>query len=63
MLDGYTFHGNHNFAKALWGRGNCWITSAIPEFLSMVKCDTATKRFLVEALAILFLIEAKKQYR
>jgi unsaturated rhamnogalacturonyl hydrolase len=47
---GYTFKGNHNFAKALWGRGNCWITAAIPEFLSMVKCDTATQRFFEEAL-------------
>lgn len=47
---GYTFHGGHNFAKALWGRGNCWITAAIPEFLSMVDCEEAVKRFLQEAL-------------
>ncbi|WP_099469910.1 beta-galactosidase BglB [Konateibacter massiliensis] len=47
---GYTFHGNHNFAEALWGRGNCWITAAIPEFLDMVECDAASKRFLEEAL-------------
>lgn len=47
---GYTFNGNHNFAEALWGRGNCWITAAIPEFLSMVECDEASKRFLEEAL-------------
>lgn len=47
---GYTFNGNHNFAKALWGRGNCWITAAIPEFLDMVECDEASKRFLQEAL-------------
>lgn len=47
---GYTFHGRHNFAKALWGRGNCWITAAIPEFLSIVECEKATKRFFKEAL-------------
>ena len=23
---GFTFHGNHNFAGAFWGRGNCWVT-------------------------------------
>lgn len=47
---GYTFNERHNFAEALWGRGNCWITAAIPEFLSMVECDSSTKRFLEEAL-------------
>lgn len=47
---GYTFQGRHNFAEALWGRGNCWITAAIPEFLSMVECDEASRRFLEEAL-------------
>ena len=35
---GWTFNGNHNFAAAFWGRGNCWITIAIPEFLQMVPC-------------------------
>ena len=36
---GWTFNGNHNFAGAFWGRGNCWVTIAIPEFLQMVPCD------------------------
>jgi unsaturated rhamnogalacturonyl hydrolase len=36
---GWTFNGNHNFAGAFWGRGNCWVTIAIPEFLQMVTCD------------------------
>lgn len=26
----------HNFASALWARGNCWITLAIPMFLSIL---------------------------
>jgi len=47
---GFTFNGRHNFAEALWGRGNCWITAAIPEFLDMTECDGATRRFLEEAL-------------
>ena len=33
---GWTFDGNHNFAKALWARGNSWITIAIPEFVDML---------------------------
>ncbi len=50
---GWTFEGNHHFAKALWARGNCWITIAIPEILDMLELppEDAFRRFLVEALA------------
>lgn len=48
---GWTFDGHHNFAEALWGRGNCWITMAIPEFLDMVECPTAVRRILEESEA------------
>lgn len=47
---GWTFKGNHNFSKALWGRGNSWATIAIPELLSILDCDYSTKRFLMETL-------------
>ena len=47
---GWTFNGNHNFAQAFWGRGNCWITIAIPEVLSMVECDADVKLQLQQAL-------------
>lgn len=33
---GWSFEGTHNFARALWGRGNSWITIAIPEFIDML---------------------------
>ncbi|MCX2724618.1 glycoside hydrolase family 88/105 protein [Roseibium salinum] len=33
---GWTFDGNHNFARALWARGNSWITIAIPEFVDLL---------------------------
>ncbi|CAI7658575.1 unnamed protein product [Penicillium bialowiezense] len=33
---GWTFLERHNFADALWGRGNSWVTIAIPEFLSLL---------------------------
>lgn len=58
---GWTFNGNHNFAKALWGRGNCWITVAIPEFLDMIPCEEYLTRFLKEAL--LRQVDALKQYQ
>ncbi|MDB6180467.1 glycoside hydrolase family 88/105 protein [Paracoccus fistulariae] len=33
---GWSFDGNHNFANALWARGNSWITIAIPEFVELL---------------------------
>ena len=47
---GWTFNGRHNFAGAFWGRGNCWVTIAIPEFLQMVDCVPAVKRTLTGIL-------------
>ncbi|OYO91602.1 glycoside hydrolase 105 family protein, partial [Lachnotalea glycerini] len=46
---GWSFQGNHNFTNALWGRGNCWVTVAIPELLNMISCEASTHRFLLEA--------------
>lgn len=47
---GWTFNGNHNFAGAFWGRGNCWVTIAIPEFLQMVQCREEVKQQLTQVL-------------
>jgi unsaturated rhamnogalacturonyl hydrolase len=33
---GWTFLERHNFARARWARGNCWITIAIPEIVEML---------------------------
>ena len=47
---GWTFNGNHNFAGAFWGRGNCWVTIAIPEFLQMVALDDGVRMELIRIL-------------
>lgn len=47
---GWTFKERNNFAGAFWGRGNCWITMAIPEFLSISRCSGAVRRTLVNTL-------------
>ncbi len=49
---GWTFNGNHNFSEALWGRGNCWVTIAIPEFLNMIPCEESLRRYLTELLQL-----------
>ncbi|WP_076068868.1 glycoside hydrolase family 88/105 protein [Sphingomonas montana] len=50
---GWTFDGRHNFAGALWARGNCWVTIAIPEIIEMLDLPEgdAFRTFLLDALA------------
>jgi unsaturated rhamnogalacturonyl hydrolase len=47
---GFTFNGRHNFVNARWGRGNCWITIAIPVFLEIASPAPPAARFLQNAL-------------
>ncbi|KAK3312328.1 Six-hairpin glycosidase-like protein [Apodospora peruviana] len=42
FFHGWTFaDGGHNFAKALWARGNSWLTIAIPEFLDLFDLEAS----------------------
>jgi unsaturated rhamnogalacturonyl hydrolase len=45
---GWTFHGMHNFAGAHWGRGNCWFTAGVLEFLEITGIEGGVKDFLVD---------------
>ncbi|WP_042461875.1 beta-galactosidase BglB [Neobacillus dielmonensis] len=49
---GWTFEENHNYAEALWGRGNCWITIAIPEIIEILELEKGDflREFLVDTL-------------
>lgn len=47
---GFCFQGHHNFAGAFWGRGNSWVTAAIPLLLEMVPVGSADRRILENAL-------------
>lgn len=57
---GWTFDGNHNFANALWARGNCWVTAGIVDYLEVFPVPVGVKAYLsgvlqaqVESLATL----------
>ena len=50
LYHGWTFLEKSNFAKAFWGRGNCWFTVAVPEMLSIAKVPQADRRYLIQAL-------------
>ncbi|MDE1547589.1 glycoside hydrolase family 88/105 protein [Jeotgalibaca caeni] len=49
---GWTFEENHNYAEALWARGNCWITIAIPEIIEILELKEGDffREFLVDTL-------------
>ncbi|RYG94900.1 MAG: glycoside hydrolase family 105 protein, partial [Alphaproteobacteria bacterium] len=49
---GWTFEGRHNFANALWARGNSWVTIVIPEFIELLNLPEgdAFRQFLVSTL-------------
>lgn len=49
---GWTFVGRHNFANALWARGNCWITIAIPELVELLSpvSEDGLRLFLLSTL-------------
>lgn len=49
---GWTFAEMHNFSEALWGRGNCWVTIAIPEVIDILELPPtdAFYQFLVQTL-------------
>ncbi|KAF9008900.1 glycoside hydrolase family 105 protein [Cyathus striatus] len=49
---GWTFDGRHHFGRTRWGRGNCWITVAIPDFIELLKLPPTDglQLFLVSSL-------------
>jgi len=49
---GWSFDGNHNFARARWARGNSWLTMVIPDFLELVDLPESdpVRRFLIQVL-------------
>lgn len=49
---GWTFEERHNYAQALWARGNCWITIAIPEIIDILDLQEgdALRSFLINTL-------------
>ncbi|KII95362.1 glycoside hydrolase family 105 protein [Plicaturopsis crispa FD-325 SS-3] len=49
---GWTFDGRHHFGRARWGRGNCWITVSIPDFIELLQLPPTDglRLFLVATL-------------
>ncbi|RXZ79234.1 glycoside hydrolase family 105 protein [Paenibacillaceae bacterium] len=47
---GWTFMEKHNFANALWGRGNAWYLAGLVDYLDIVKLPLGLEMFLMSAL-------------
>lgn len=47
---GWNFLERNNFAGALWGRGNCWISVFIPDFIDILRPEESFERFAVSFL-------------
>ncbi|PAD83015.1 glycoside hydrolase 105 family protein [Niallia circulans] len=60
---GWTFEEDHHFAEALWARGNCWITIAIPEIIDLLELPKGDffREYLLETLTRQ--IETLKEYQ
>ncbi|KAK9379069.1 glycosyl hydrolase [Kockiozyma suomiensis] len=63
FFHGWTFIERHHFGEALWGRGNSWVTIAIPEFLQLIQLppDDSLRVFLLSTLEQQ--VEALKKYQ
>jgi unsaturated rhamnogalacturonyl hydrolase len=48
FFHGWTFKGRHNFARAHWGRGNCWFTAGVLDFIEIVGLEGGVKAFLLD---------------
>lgn len=47
---GWTFRGRHNFARALWGRGNAWITVGILDLVDIAEISPSVRAHLLGVL-------------
>ena len=47
---GWTFAGRHNFARALWGRGNAWITVGILDLIELGGVGGPVRSYLLGVL-------------
>lgn len=47
---GWTFEGNHNFARARWARGNSWISAGVLDLFDLAEIAPGTKAFLTHVI-------------
>lgn len=63
MTIGWCFDGRHHFGEALWGRGNCWVTVSIPEFIELLELPETDGLRLFLASTLKAQIDALVRYQ
>ena len=63
MYHAWNFTDRNHFGKALWGRGNCWLTVAIPDYIDIMGnyLEPGIKNHLIQVLRTQ--IEALQKYQ
>ena len=62
FFHGWTFAGNHNFARARWARGNSWLTIAIPDFIELLDIAEAGNAIKTVRGRVLVILEAQLDF-
>jgi unsaturated rhamnogalacturonyl hydrolase len=62
FFHGWTFAGNHNFARARWARGNSWLTIAIPDFIELLDDAEADDEIKTVRGRLLGILEAQLDF-
>lgn len=47
---GWSFLRNDNFSAVHWGRGNCWYTAGVVDYLEMTEIEPYLKKYLTDTL-------------
>lgn len=47
---GWSFEENNNFSAVHWGRGNCWFTAGIVDYIEIVNADGGLREYLIDTL-------------
>ncbi len=45
---GWTFDGRNNFGRIHWGRGNCWFTAGVIDFIEMIGLEGGVRQYLLD---------------
>lgn len=47
---GWTFEENNNFSAVHWGRGNCWFTAGVVDYMEIVPLEPGIRAYLIDTL-------------
>jgi len=58
---GWSFYRSDNFSAVHWGRGNCWYTAGVVDYMEMIPLEYSIKSYLIATLVSQ--VEALEKYQ